>query len=96
MPTRLPASPLEATTHLMPCLHRKSHKRKHPRNRSMPLKRQSKRQHLSRKNQSLKKILRSLRLKMMNRRKLMEESNPRLHHKMKLLMMCHLLQWGGL
>jgi hypothetical protein len=67
-------------------LHRKSHKRH-----------QSKRQHLSRKNQSLKKILRSLRLKMMKRRKLMKESNPRLHHMMKLLtMMCHLLQWGGL
>jgi hypothetical protein len=26
----------------------------------------------------------------------MEESNPRLHHMIKLLMMCHLLQWGGL
>jgi hypothetical protein len=60
------------------------------------LKHQSKRQHLPRKNPSLKKILRSLRLKMMKRRKLMEESNPRLHHMMKLLRMCHLLQWGGL
>jgi hypothetical protein len=77
-------------------LHWKSHKRKHPRNRSRPLKHQSKRQHLSRKNPSLKRILRSLRLKMMKRRKLMEESNPRLHHMIKLLMMCHLLQWGGL
>jgi hypothetical protein len=78
-------------------LHRWSHKRKHPRNRSRPLKHQSKRQHLSRKNPSLKKILRLLRLKMMKRRKLMEESNPRLHHMTKMLkMMCHLLQWGGL
>jgi hypothetical protein len=59
MPIRLPASPLEATTHLVPCLHRKSHKRKHPRNRSRPLKHQSKHQHLPRKNSSLKKILRS-------------------------------------
>jgi hypothetical protein len=33
---------------------------------------------------------------MMKRRKLMEESNPRLHHMMKLLRMFHLLQWGGL
>jgi hypothetical protein len=77
-------------------LHRKNHKRKHPKNRSRPLKYQSKRQHLPRKNPSLKKFLRSLRLKMMKRRKLMEESNPRIHHKMKLLRMCHLLQWGGL
>jgi hypothetical protein len=51
---------------------------------------------LLRKNPSLKKILRSLRLKMIKRMKLMEESNPRLHHMMKLLRMCHLLQWGGL
>jgi hypothetical protein len=57
-------------------LHRKSHKRKHPRNRGRPLKYQSKRQHLPRKNPSLKKILRSLRLKMMMIRKLMEERNP--------------------
>jgi hypothetical protein len=77
-------------------LHLKSHKRKHPRNRNRPLKHQSKHQHLPRKNPSLKKILRSLRLKMIKRRKLMEESNPRLHHMMKLLRMCHLLQWGGL
>jgi hypothetical protein len=33
---------------------------------------------------------------MMKRRKLIEERNPRLPHMMKLLMMCHLLQWGGL
>jgi hypothetical protein len=77
-------------------LHLKSHKRKHPRNKSRPLKHQSKRQHLPRKNPSLKKILRSLRLKMMKRRKLIVEGNPRLHHMMKLLRMCHLLQWGGL
>jgi hypothetical protein len=31
----------------------------------------------------------------MMKRKLMEEYNPRLHH-MKLLKICHLLQWGGL
>jgi hypothetical protein len=96
MAARLPASPLEDTTHLVLCLHLKSHKRKHPKNRSRHLKHQSKRQHLPRKNPSLKKILRSLRLKMMKRRKPMEESNPRLHHMMKLLRMCHLLQWGGL
>jgi hypothetical protein len=77
-------------------LHLKSHKRKHPRNRSRPLKHQSKSQHLPRKSLSLKKIRRSLRLKMMKRRKLTEESNPRLHHMIKLLEMCHLLQWGGL
>jgi hypothetical protein len=78
-------------------LHRKSHKRKHPRNRSKPLKHQFKHQHLSRKNHSLKKILRSLRLKMIKRRKLMKESNSHLHHMTNLLkMMCHLLQWGGL
>jgi hypothetical protein len=29
---------------------------------------------------------------MMKRRRLMEEGNPRLHHIMKLLKMCHLLQ----
>jgi hypothetical protein len=33
---------------------------------------------------------------MMKRRKLIVEGNPRLHHMMKLLRMCHLLQWGGL
>jgi hypothetical protein len=33
---------------------------------------------------------------MMKRRRLMEEGNPRLHRIMKLLEMCHLLQWGGL
>jgi hypothetical protein len=33
---------------------------------------------------------------MMKRRRPMEESNPRLHHMMKLLRMCHLLQWGEL
>jgi hypothetical protein len=32
----------------------------------------------------------------MMKRRLMEEGNPRLHHIMKLLEMCHLLQWGGL
>jgi hypothetical protein len=53
-------------------LHLKSHKNKHPRNRSRPLKHQSKHQHLPRKSPSLKKIRRSLRLKMM----LMEEGNP--------------------
>jgi hypothetical protein len=32
---------------------------------------------------------------MMRRKKLVEESSPRLQHMMKLLkMMCHLLQWG--
>jgi hypothetical protein len=72
------------------------HKRKHPRNRSRLLKNQSKCQHLLRKSPSLKKTLRSSRLKMMKRRKPMEESNPRLHHMMKLLRMCHLLQWDGL
>jgi hypothetical protein len=77
-------------------LHLKSHKRKYPRSRSRPLRHQSKRQHLPRKNPSLKKVLTSLRLKMMKRRKPMEESNPRLHHMMKLLRMCHLLQWDGL
>jgi hypothetical protein len=80
----------------MLCLHLKSHKKTHHRNRSRPLKHQSKHQHLSRKSPSLKKIRRSLRLKMMKRRRLMEEGNPRLHHMMKLLEMCHLLQWGGL
>jgi hypothetical protein len=74
----------------------KSHKRKHPRDRSRSLKHQSKHQLLPRKNPSLKKILRSLRLKMMKRRKRIEESNLHLHHMMKLLRMCHLLQWGGL
>jgi hypothetical protein len=74
----------------------KSHKRKHSRNRSRPLKHQSKRQHLPRTNPSLKKTLRSSRLKMMKRRKPMKESNPRLHHMMNLLRMCHLLQWDGL
>jgi hypothetical protein len=64
-------------------LHLKSHKSKHPRNRSRPLKHQSKHQHLPRKSPSLK-------------RRLMEEGNPRLHLIMKLLEMCHLLQWGGL
>jgi hypothetical protein len=34
--------------------------------------------------------------KMMKRRKPMEESNPRLHHLMQLLRMCHHLQWVGL
>jgi hypothetical protein len=76
-------------------LHLKSHKSKNPRNRSRPLKHQSKHQHLPRKSPSLKKIQRSLRLKMM-KRKLMEEGNPRLHCIMKLLEICHLLQWGGL
>jgi hypothetical protein len=76
-------------------LHLKSHKRKHPRSRSRPLKHHFKRQHLL-KNPSLKKTLRSSRLKMMKRRKLMEESNPRPHHMMQLLRMCHLLQWDGL
>jgi hypothetical protein len=33
---------------------------------------------------------------MMKGRKLMEEGNPRHHPIMKLLMVCHLLQWGGL
>jgi hypothetical protein len=80
--TRLPASPLEDTTHLVLCLHLKSHKRKYHRRMSRPLKHQSKRQHLLRKNPSLKKTLRSSRLKMMKRRKPMEESNPRLHHLM--------------
>jgi hypothetical protein len=69
----------------------KSHKGKYHRRRSRPLKHKSKRQHLLRQNPSLKKILRSLRLKMMKRRKRMEESNPRLHHMMQLLRMCHLL-----
>jgi hypothetical protein len=91
---RLSASPLEDITHLVLCLHLKSHKRKYPRSR--PLKHQSKRQHLLRKNPNLKKTLRSSRLKMMKRRKPMEESNPCLHHMMQLLRMCHLLQWGGL
>jgi hypothetical protein len=77
---RLPTSPLEDTTHLVLCLHLKSHKRKYPRRMSRPLKHQSKCQHLFRKNPSLKKTLRSLRLKMMKQRKPMEESNPRLHH----------------
>jgi hypothetical protein len=67
-----------------------------PQEQEQALKHQSKRQHLPRKNPSLKKILRSLRLKMMKRRKLMEEGNPCLHHMMKMLRMCHLLQWGGL
>jgi hypothetical protein len=93
---RLLASPLEDTTHLMLCLHLKIHKRKYPRRMSRPLKHQSKRQHLLRKNLSLKKTLRSSRLKMMKRRKPMEESNPCLHHRMQLLRMCHLLQWVGL
>jgi hypothetical protein len=79
----------------MLCLHLKSHKSKHPRNRSRPLKHQSKHQHLPRKSPNLKKIRRSLRLKM-KRRRLMKEGNPRLHRIMKLLEMCHLLQWGGL
>jgi hypothetical protein len=96
MVVRLPASPLEDTTHLVLCLHLKSHKRKHPRNRSRPLKHQSKHQHLPRKSPSLKKIRRSLRSKMMKRRRLMEESNPHLHHMRKLLEMCHLPQWGVL
>jgi hypothetical protein len=91
MAVRLPASPLEDTTHLVLCLHLKSHKRKNPRSRSRPLKHQSKRQPLPR-----KKTLRSSRLKMMKRRKPMEESNPRLHHMMQLLRMCHLPQWGEL
>jgi hypothetical protein len=89
----LPVSPLEDTTHLVLCLHLKSHNRKYPRSRSRLLKHQSKRQHLLRKNPSLKKTLRSLRLKMM---KPMEESNPHLHHRMQLLRMCHHLQWVGL
>jgi hypothetical protein len=96
MAARLPASPLEDTIHLVLCLHLKGHKRKHPRSRSRPLKHQSKRQYLLRKNLSLKKTLRSSRLKMMKRRKPMEESNPRLHHMMQLLRICHLLQWGEL
>jgi hypothetical protein len=77
-------------------LHLKSHKRKYPRRMSRPLKHQSKCQHLLRKNPSLKKTLRSSRLKMMKRRKLMEESNPRLPHLVQLLRMCHPLQWVGL
>jgi hypothetical protein len=77
-------------------LHLKSHKRKYPKRMSRPLKHQSKRQHLLRKNPSLKKTLRSSRLKMMKKRKPMEESNPRLHHLMQLLRMCHLLQWDRL
>jgi hypothetical protein len=32
----------------------------------------------------------------MMKRRLMEEGNPCLHRIMKLLEMCHLLQWGGL
>jgi hypothetical protein len=77
-------------------LHLKSHKRKYPRRMSRSLKHQSKHQHLLRKNPSLKKTLRSSRLKMMKRRKPMEESNPRLQHLMQLLRMCHHLQWVGL
>jgi hypothetical protein len=96
MAARLPVSPLEDTTHLVLCLYLKSHNRKYPRRMSRPLKHQSKRQHLLRKNPSLKKTLRSSRLKMMKRRKPMEESNPRLHHMMQLLRMCHHLQWDGL
>jgi hypothetical protein len=75
----------------------KSHKRKHPRNRSKPLKHQSKRQSLPSQSPSLKKSPSSSSLKMMKKMMLMEESNPHLHHMMKLLkMICHLLQWGGL
>jgi hypothetical protein len=77
-------------------LHLKSHKRKYPRSRSRPLKHQSKWWHLLRKNPSINKTLRSSRLKMMKRRKPMEESNLCLHHLMQLLRMCHLLQWDGL
>jgi hypothetical protein len=88
---RLPALALEDTTHLVPYLQLKRHKSQNPRNRSRPLKHQSKHKHLPRKSPSLKKIQRSSRLKMM-KRKLMEEDNPRLHHIMKLLEICHLLQ----
>jgi hypothetical protein len=70
-------------------LYLKSHKRKYPRRMSRPLKYQSKCQHLLRKNPSLKKTLRSSRLKMMKRRKPMKESNPRLPHLVQLLRMCH-------
>jgi hypothetical protein len=74
-----------------------SHKRKHPRDRSKPLKHQSRRQSLSSQSPRLRKSLSSSSLKMMKKMVLMEESYPRLHHMMKLLkMMCHLLQWGGL
>jgi hypothetical protein len=75
----------------------KSHKRKHPRNRSKPQKHQFRCQSLPSQSLSLKKSLSSSSLKMMKRMKMMEESSPRLHYMMKLLkMMCHLLQWGGL